>query len=81
MFSSTSAFRGNMRMRSFFNKKQTTPHYLREGPHNSAKVKEIIDISANRGEDGLKMMTELASQRVVLLGPKHNQGVSGVSDL
>ena len=27
------------------------------------------------------MMAELASQRVVLLGPKRNQGVSGVSDL
>ena len=26
---------------------QTTPHYLREGPHNSAKVTEIIDTSAN----------------------------------
>ena len=60
---------------------QTTPHYLCEGPHNSAKVTEIIDTSANKGEDGLKMMAELASQRVVLLGPKHNQGVSGVSDL
>ena len=81
VFPSTSAFRGNMRMRSFFNKQQTTPHYLREGPHNSAKVTEIIDTSANKGEDGLKMMAELASQRVVLPGPKHNQWVSGASDL
>ena len=60
---------------------QTTPHYLRKGPHNSAKVTEIIDTSANKGEDGLKMMAELASQRVVLLGPKHNHLVSGVSEL
>ena len=60
---------------------QTTPHYLRKSPHSSAKVTKIIDTSANKGEDGLKMMAELASQRVVLLGPKHNQGVSGVSDL
>ena len=34
-----------------------------------------------KGEHELKTMAELASQRVVLLGPKHNQGVSGVSDL
>ena len=65
----------------FFNKQQTTPHYLREGPHNSAKVTEIIETSANKGEDGLKMMAELASQRAVLLDPKHNQWVSGVSEL
>ena len=45
------------------------------------KVIEIIDTSATKGENGLKMMAELASQRVVLLGPKHSQGVSGVSDL
>ena len=60
---------------------QTTPQYLRKGPHNSVKVTEIIDTSDNKGEDGLQMMAELASQRVVLLGPKHNQWVSGVSDL
>ena len=45
------------------------------------KVTEIIDTSATKGEDGLKMMAELASQRVVLLGPKHNQWVSDVSEL
>ena len=59
---------------------QTTPHYFRKGPHSSAKVTEIIDTSANKGEDGLKMMAELASQQVVLLGSKYNQWASGVSD-
>ena len=60
---------------------QGTPHYLREVPHNSAKGIKIIGTSANKGEDELKTMADLASQRVVLLGPKHNQGVSVVSDL
>ena len=74
VFSSTSAFRGNMRMRSFFNKKQTTPHYLRESPHNSAKVTKIIDTSANKGEDRLTTMGDEAESASNSNGPKAQPG-------
>ena len=53
---------------------QTTPHYLRESPHNSAKVTKIIDTSANKGEDRLTTMGDLAESASSSNGPKAQPG-------